>query len=140
MKWYLVIYHSTKKIECITILGWISVLFIVHLTSKLVSTFSCTFNCDFTPINVFLHDEKGLGKKYKKGWHYDKILVHFKEFKPPSFLSTSTVAFISSHLSGDSTLRGGGGEMLSHCIVFQGCPCLNFNYGNIGTCFSKKFA
>jgi hypothetical protein len=28
-----------------------------------------------------------------------------------------------------------GLKMLSHCIVFQGCPCLNFNHGNIGTYF-----
>jgi hypothetical protein len=33
-----------------------------------------------------------------------------------------------------------GPKMLSHCIVFQGCPCLNFNHGNIGAYFSKVFA
>jgi hypothetical protein len=27
--------------------------------------------------------------------------------------------------------------MLSHCIVFQGCPCLNFNHSNIGAYFSN---
>jgi hypothetical protein len=29
-----------------------------------------------------LHDKKRLGKKDKKGWCCDKILVHFKEFGP----------------------------------------------------------
>ncbi len=29
-----------------------------------------------------LHDKKGLGKKDKKGWCCDKILVHLKEFAP----------------------------------------------------------
>ncbi len=29
-----------------------------------------------------LHGKKGLGKKYKKWWHYDKILVHLKKFGP----------------------------------------------------------
>ncbi len=29
-----------------------------------------------------LHGKKRLGKKDRKGWHYDKILVHFKEFGP----------------------------------------------------------
>jgi len=39
---------------------------------------------------------------------------------------------------GESTLGGGGGaKMLSHCIAFQGCPCLNFNHGDIGAYFSK---
>jgi len=28
---------------------------------------------------VFLHDRKGLGKKDRKGWHCDKILVHLKK-------------------------------------------------------------
>jgi len=27
--------------------------------------------------------------------------------------------------------------MLSHCTIFQGCPHLNFNHGNIRTYFSK---
>jgi hypothetical protein len=40
---------------------------------------------------------------------------------------------------GESTLQGGP-KMLSHYIVFQGCPCLNFNHGDIGTYFSKKIA
>ncbi len=48
MKKYLVIYYSTKTIECITILWCIFVLLFVHLTSKLVSTFSCTLYCVFT--------------------------------------------------------------------------------------------
>jgi hypothetical protein len=42
MKKYLVIYHSIKKIKCITILWWVLVLLFVHLTSSLVSIFSCT--------------------------------------------------------------------------------------------------
>ncbi len=62
MKKYLIIYHSTKKIECITILWWVLVLLFVHLTSRLISTFSCTLYCDFTPIIVVLHDKKRLGK------------------------------------------------------------------------------
>jgi hypothetical protein len=33
----------------------------------------------------------------------------------------------------------GGPKMLSHCIVFEGCPCLNFNHGNIGAYFSNFF-
>jgi hypothetical protein len=48
MKKYLVIYHSTKKIECITILWWVLVLLFVHLTSRLASTFRCTLYCAFT--------------------------------------------------------------------------------------------
>jgi hypothetical protein len=28
---------------------------------------------------VSLHGKKGLGKKDRKGWHCDKILVHFKK-------------------------------------------------------------
>jgi hypothetical protein len=30
-----------------------------------------------------LHAKKGLGKKDKKGWHCDKILIHLKKFAPP---------------------------------------------------------
>jgi hypothetical protein len=37
------------------------------------------------------------------------------------------------------THYGGGSKMLSHCIVFQGCPCLNSNHGNIKAYFSKPF-
>jgi hypothetical protein len=48
MKKYCVIYHSTKKIECITILWWVLVLLFVHLTSRLASTFSCTLYHAFT--------------------------------------------------------------------------------------------
>jgi hypothetical protein len=29
-----------------------------------------------------LHGKKELGKKERKGWHCDKILVHLKEFAP----------------------------------------------------------
>jgi len=29
--------------------------------------------------------------------------------------------------------------MLSHCIVFQGCLCLNFNHSNIGAYFFPNF-
>jgi hypothetical protein len=46
MKKYLVIYHSTKKIKCITIL-WMVLLF-VHLTSK--NTFSYTLCHVFTQV------------------------------------------------------------------------------------------
>ncbi len=88
MKKYLVIYHSTKKIECITILWWVLVLLFVHLTSRLINTFSCILYHDFTRINVFLHNKKRLGKKDKKRSHYDKIPIHLKKFKPSSFLST----------------------------------------------------
>ncbi len=49
MKKYLIIYHSIKKIECITILQWILVLLFVHLTSRLTSTFSYTLYSTFTP-------------------------------------------------------------------------------------------
>jgi hypothetical protein len=31
---------------------------------------------------VSLHGKNGLGKKDKKGWCCDKILVHLKEFGP----------------------------------------------------------
>jgi len=34
----------------------------------------------------------------------------------------------------------GASKMLSHCIVFQGCPCLNFNHGNFQAYFPKIFA
>ncbi len=46
---YLVIYHSTKKIECITILWWVLVIISAHLTSRLTSNFSCTLYHAFTP-------------------------------------------------------------------------------------------
>jgi hypothetical protein len=61
MKKYLVIYHSTKKIECIIILWWVLVLFFVHLTSKLVSILNYTLYHAFTPqlntlfVNKFIH-------------------------------------------------------------------------------------
>ncbi len=97
---------------------WVLVLLFVHLTCRLVSTFSCTLYHDITPINVFLHDKKGLGKKNKKGWHCDNILVHLKKFKPSSFLSTSPITFISSHLPGESTLRGGG-QKCCHIVLFS---------------------
>jgi hypothetical protein len=48
MKKFCVIYHSIKNIECITILWWVLVLFFVHLTSRLTSTFSCTLYYVFT--------------------------------------------------------------------------------------------
>jgi hypothetical protein len=31
---------------------------------------------------VSLHDKKGIGKKDKKRWHCDKILVHLKKIAP----------------------------------------------------------
>jgi hypothetical protein len=36
---------------------------------------------------VSLHGKKGLGKKDKKRWHCDKILVHHKEFGPIGHVS-----------------------------------------------------
>jgi hypothetical protein len=48
MKKYFIIDHSTKKIECITILWWVLVLLFIHLTSRLASTFSCTLYHAFT--------------------------------------------------------------------------------------------
>jgi hypothetical protein len=39
MKKYLVIYHSTQKIECIKILWWVLVLLFVHFTSRLAKYF-----------------------------------------------------------------------------------------------------
>jgi hypothetical protein len=48
MKNYLLNHHSTKKIECITILWWVLVLLFVHLTSRLTSIFSCTLYHAFT--------------------------------------------------------------------------------------------
>ncbi len=53
MKKYLVIYDSIKKIECLTILWWVLVLLFVHLTSRLASTFSCTFYRAFTQLYFF---------------------------------------------------------------------------------------
>jgi hypothetical protein len=41
---YLIVYRSTKKIECITILWWVLVLLFVHLTSRLISIFNCTLS------------------------------------------------------------------------------------------------
>jgi hypothetical protein len=38
---------------------------------------------------VYLHGKKGLGKKDKKRWCCDKILVHLKEFGP--FIGSSKV-------------------------------------------------
>jgi len=38
---------------------------------------------------VYLHGKKGLGKKDKKGWCCDKILVHLKKFRP--FIGSSKV-------------------------------------------------
>jgi hypothetical protein len=118
MKKYLVIYHSTKKIECITILWWVLVLLFVHLTSRLISIFSCTFYHDFTRINVFLHSKKGLGKKDKERSQCDKIPIHLKKFRPSSFLSTSTITLISSHFLSESTLKGG--QKCCHIIFFPG--------------------
>jgi hypothetical protein len=40
--------------------------------------------------------------------------------------------WVKSHYWGGA---GWGAKMLSHCIFFQGCPCLNFNHGNIGAFF-----
>jgi len=37
--------------------------------------------------------KKRLGKKDKKGWHYNKILVHLKEFVP--ILQKETIAMKS---------------------------------------------
>ena len=57
MKKYLVIYHSTKKIECTTILWWVNlVLLFVHLTSRLASTFSSTLYHAFTPSSKEIFD------------------------------------------------------------------------------------
>jgi hypothetical protein len=52
MKKHLIIYHSTKKVECITILWWVLVLLFVHLTSRLTSTFSCTLYHAFTLVSL----------------------------------------------------------------------------------------
>ncbi len=51
MKKYLVIYHSTKKIDCTTILSCVLFLLFVHLTSRLAMTFSCTLYPTFTPLD-----------------------------------------------------------------------------------------
>ncbi len=51
---YLVIYHSIKKIECITILWWVLVVLFVHLTSRLISIFSCRHYYAFTHLDVWL--------------------------------------------------------------------------------------
>jgi hypothetical protein len=48
MKKYLVVYNSTKKIECITILWWVLVQFFVQLTSRLACIFSYTLYHVFT--------------------------------------------------------------------------------------------
>jgi hypothetical protein len=48
MKKYLVIYHSTKNIEHITILWSVLVMLFIHLTSRLASTFSYTLYHVFT--------------------------------------------------------------------------------------------
>ncbi len=42
-----------------------------------------------------LHGKKGLGKKNRKGWHYNKILVHLKEFAPHDKESSSLKFSIS---------------------------------------------
>jgi hypothetical protein len=49
------------------------------------------------------------------------------------------ISWIIVCAKGESTLWRGP-KMLSHCTVFQGCPCLNFNHGNIIAYFSKFFA
>jgi hypothetical protein len=48
---------------------------------------------------VFLHGKKGLDKKDKKRWCYDKILVFFKEFAPilEDELATSVVLVLVLH-------------------------------------------
>ncbi len=46
-----------------------------------------------------LHGKKGLGKKNRKGWRCDKILVHLKEFAP-SIPLTSTSLFLTLTLHG----------------------------------------
>jgi hypothetical protein len=45
---YFVIYHSSKKIECVIILRWVLVLLFVHLTSRLASIFNYRFYHAFT--------------------------------------------------------------------------------------------
>jgi hypothetical protein len=57
MKKYLMIYHSIKKIKCITILWWVLVVFSVHLTSRLASTFSCTLYRAFTQLYFFFSSQ-----------------------------------------------------------------------------------
>jgi hypothetical protein len=52
MKNYLVIYCSTKKIECITILWWVLVLLFVHFTSRLTNTFNCIIYHAFTQMII----------------------------------------------------------------------------------------
>ncbi len=39
---------------------------------------------------MFWHGKKGLGKKDRKGWRCDKILVHLKKFTPVDY----TIDFI----------------------------------------------
>jgi len=51
MNKYLVIYLSTKKIECIIMFWWVLVLLFVHLTNRLASTFNCTLYHAFTHPN-----------------------------------------------------------------------------------------
>jgi hypothetical protein len=40
---------------------------------------------------VSLHGKKELGKKDRKWWHGDKILVHLKEFGPGLIIITSVL-------------------------------------------------
>jgi len=39
---------------------------------------------------VSLHGKKWLGKKNKKKWHYEKILVHLKKFGPIHIINWGT--------------------------------------------------
>jgi hypothetical protein len=57
MKKYLVIYYSTKKIECIIILWWVLVLLFVHLTSRPTNIFNCTLYHAFT-LNAYPNVER----------------------------------------------------------------------------------
>jgi hypothetical protein len=74
MKKILAIYHSTKKIKCITILWWVLVLFFVHLINRLASTFSCTLYRAFTPIHCqaqrinYLPTTNGIWWKNRDHW------------------------------------------------------------------------
>ncbi len=48
-----------------------------------------------------IHGKKGLDKKDKKRWHYDKILVHLNKFAPIMIMGSSIPKMKFEHLRKD---------------------------------------
>ncbi len=88
MRKYFVIHYLPKKTECITILWWVLILLFVHLTSRLASTFSCTFYCVFTLPSCKIYFILFVAKIWNNSNHIsyfiflNKIIQFYMAFKP----------------------------------------------------------